>query len=147
MLAPSALGIVAFTLVPVCFVAAWSFTHFDLLSSPRFIGLDNYRFAVKTDPFVRQAIGNTLWLLAVGVPIQLLTALGLALVLAKPGRITGIARTAVLFPSVVPPVAATLAFAWLLDPAHGPLNHLLGAIGLPPPREPRVRDASASCAL
>jgi multiple sugar transport system permease protein len=133
MVGPSALGLMAFTLAPLCLIAVWSFTHFDLLSSPRFIGLDNYRFAMQTDPFVRQAIENTLWLLAVGVPIQLLTALGLALILARPGRATAVARTAVLLPSVVPPVAATLAFSWLLQPNRGPVNRLLGALHLPRP--------------
>jgi multiple sugar transport system permease protein len=132
MVGPSALGIVAFTLVPIVAVATWSFARYDLLSPPKYIGLDNYRFATK-DPFLGQAIRNTLWIVVVGVPVQLIVSIALALVLARRGRAHTATRAAVFLPSVLPPVAATLAFGWLLDPGHGPVNRLLGALHLPEP--------------
>jgi multiple sugar transport system permease protein len=55
------------------------------------------------------------------------------LLLVRRTAVTGIARTAVFLPSVLPPVAAALAFGWLLKPGQGPLDHLLGALHLPQP--------------
>lgn len=132
MAGPSALGIVAFTLVPVVTVAVWSFTRYDLLSPPEYIGFDNYRFAAD-DPFLGSAVRNTVWMVVVGVPLQILVAIGLALLLARRGRVHTSVRAVVFLPSVLPPVAATLAFGWLLDPGRGPVNRLLGALHLPEP--------------
>lgn len=133
MLAPSAVGIVAFTVLPVAVVAWWSFTRYDLVSSPRYVGVQNYRFALHGDPYLHQAVRNTLWIVVVGLPLQLVVALGLALLLARRDRPSGAARTAVFVPAVLPPVAATLAFGWLLNPGHGLINQLLGALHLPQP--------------
>jgi multiple sugar transport system permease protein len=133
MMAPSALGLIALTLVPVGVVAYWSLTRYDLVTPPHYDGLNNYRFAANDDPFIGQAIRNTLWILAVGLPLQLLVATTLALLLMRRDRVTTAARTAMFLPSVLPPVAATLVFGWLLDPGRGPVNRLLGALHLPQP--------------
>lgn len=133
MLGPAAVGLVVFTLAPLAFVAAWSLTNYDLVSPPTYTGLDNYRFALDGDPFLGQAVRNTGWMLAIGVPLQLCVALGLSVLLIRRDRLTAVARTAVFLPSVLPPVAATLAFGWLLEPVHGPVNQLIGALGLPAP--------------
>jgi multiple sugar transport system permease protein len=117
----------------VAVVAYWSLTSYELVSPPRYIGLANFRFAADSDPFLGQAIRNTLWILAVGLPLQLAISLGLALLLARRDRATTAARTAIFLPSVVPPVAATLVFGWLLDPGRGPVNRLLAALHLPQP--------------
>jgi len=133
MLGPAVIGLVAFTLVPLGFVVAWSLTRYDLVSPPAYAGLANYRFALDGDPFIGQAVRNTAWILVVGVPLQLFVALGLSILLCRRDRPTAWARTAVFLPSVLPPVAATLAFGWLLEPVHGPVNQLIGALGLPAP--------------
>ena len=133
MMAPTTVGVLAFTLVPVVFVAVWSFTSYDLVSSPKFVGLQNYRFAANGDPFIGQAVHNTIWMLAVGLPIQLVVALALALVLAKPGRARAATRTVVFLPSVLPPVAATLVFGWIMQPGRGLVDRMLGGLHLPQP--------------
>lgn len=133
MLAPSATGLVLFTLTPVVLVAAWSLTRYDLFSPPHYIGLQNYRFAAESDPYLHQAIGNTVWMMVVGIPVQLIVALSLALLLARPGRTTAATRTAMFLPSVLPPVAATLTFGWLLKPGQGLVDHVLKALNLPQP--------------
>jgi multiple sugar transport system permease protein len=88
---------------------------------------------LRDDPFFWQALRNTGWMVLVAVPVQLTAALLAALVLARPRRGIVAYRTSWYLPSVVPPVAATLAFAFLLDPSHGPVNRALGGLGLPEP--------------
>ena len=110
----------------------YSFTRYDILSSPEWIGLDNYRFMVD-DPTFWNAVRNTAWLVVVGVPIEVLFGIATALLLSWPRRGAAVYRTALFLPSMAPAVAATLAFTYLLDPGIGPVNRALGALDLPEP--------------
>ena len=53
----------------------YSFNHYDLLSSPRWIGLKNYRYLIEDDPFFWQAVRNTAWMVVIGLPLRLFWAL------------------------------------------------------------------------
>ena len=65
----------------------YSFTSYDLLSSPRWVGLANYRFLFTEDPLFWQAVRNTLWIVVIGVPLRLAFAIFTAMLLtAKPAR-------------------------------------------------------------
>ena len=76
---------------------------------------------------------NTLWMIAVMVPLQVLFALGIALMLRARAAGAGVARTIFYLPALVPPVAATLGFVYLLNPATGPVNTILGVFGITGP--------------
>ncbi len=110
-----------------------SFTHYDLLSSPRWIGLANYRYLFSGDQEVWPAVSNTLWFLAIAVPLQVLFAFGLAMLVTRAKAGVGIFRTIFYLPTLVPTVAATLGFVFLFNPATGPVNTLLGKIGISGP--------------
>ena len=110
-----------------------SFTHYDLLNPPRWVGLDNYRYLLGTDAQVWPAVRNTLWLIAVMVPLQVMFAFGVAVMLTRAKRGVGFFRTVFYLPALIPPVAATLGFVYLLNPATGPVNTLLGKIGISGP--------------
>ena len=60
-----------------------SLTHYDLLNPPRWVGLANYRYAFTNDPDLWPAIRNTLWIIVVGVPLQVLFAFGIAVMLTR----------------------------------------------------------------
>src|ERR1700758_4898828 len=111
---------------PIVFSAYLSFNHYDLLSPPRWVGLANYRYLFTVDPQTWTAVKNTLWLIAVLVPLQVLSAFGLALMLARARQGVGIFHTVFYLPALAPPVAATLAFVYILNPATGPVNTILG---------------------
>ena len=72
---------------------------------------------------------NTLWLIAIMVPLQVLFAIGVAMALQRARRGAGFFRTVFYLPTLAPPVAATLGFVFLLNPATGPVNTLLGKVG------------------
>jgi len=110
-----------------------SLNHYDLLSSPRWVGLANYRYLFTLDPQIWTAVKNTLWLIAVLVPLQVIFALGIAMMLARARRGVGVLRTVFYLPALAPPVAATLGFVYILNPATGPVNAALGHLGISGP--------------
>jgi len=110
-----------------------SFNHYDLLSPPRWVGLANYRYLFTVDPQVWTAVKNTLWLIVVMVPLQVIFAFGIAMVLARARRGVGVFRTIFYLPALAPPVAATLGFVFILNPATGPVNTILGHLGIQGP--------------
>jgi multiple sugar transport system permease protein len=85
------------------------------------------------DPQVRPAILNTLWLIGIAVPLQVIFAFGIALLLARARRGIGVFRTIFYLPALAPPVAATLGFVYILNPATGPVNTMLGWLGIQGP--------------
>jgi len=133
LMSPWLVGFTAFFGYPLVSSVFLSFTHYDLLSSPRWVGLANYKFLFEQDQQVWPAVKNTLWLMAFFVPLQVLFAFGVALMLSRARRGTGVFRTIFYLPALAPTVAATLAFVYLLNPATGPVNIVLGHLGIEGP--------------
>ena len=124
MLAPYLLGLGALVVIPAVVTIALAFTEYDLITSPQFAGLGNFR-ELADDHVFRTALVNSLVFAAIAVPLRLLGALGLALLLHHRFRGVGGARTAVTLPTVVPDIAYGLLWLWLLNPLYGPINLLL----------------------
>ncbi|MFL5946676.1 MAG: carbohydrate ABC transporter permease [Gaiellaceae bacterium] len=133
LMSPWLVGFSVFFGYPLVMSVYLSFTHYDLLSSPKWIGLANYKYLFQSDPQVGPAVKNTLWLIAIMVPLQVLFAFGIGLMLARAKRGVGFFRTVFYLPALAPPVAATMAFVYLLNPATGPLNVILGHLGIDGP--------------
>ena len=133
LMSPWLLGFTVFFGYPLVSSAYLSLTHYDLLSPPRWVGLANYRFLFEQDQQVWPAVKNTLWLMAFAVPLQVLFAFGVALMLTRARRGVGFFRTVFYLPALAPPVAATLGFVYLLNPATGPVNVILGHLGIEGP--------------
>jgi multiple sugar transport system permease protein len=132
-MSPWILGFSVFFGYPLVMSAYLSFTHYDLLSSPKWIGLANYRYLFTTDQTVWPAVKNTLWFIAIAIPLQVLFALGIAIMLSRARRGIGVFRTVFYLPALAPPVAATLGFVYLLNPATGPVNTILAKLGIQGP--------------
>src|SRR5262245_10736765 len=133
LMSPWIVGFSVFFGYPLVLNLYLSFTHYDLLSPPRWIGLSNYRFMFSKDPQMWTAIKNTLWVVAIMVPLQVLFAFGIALVLARVRSGAGIFRTIFYLPALAPPVAATLGFVFILNPGTGPVNIILDHLGIQGP--------------
>src|SRR6476469_2626780 len=132
-MSPWLVGFSVFFGYPLVMSAYLSFNHYDLLSSPRWVGLANYRYLFTVDPQVWTAVRNTLWLIAVMVPLQVVFAYGIAMLLARAKSGVGFLRTIFYLPALAPPVAATLGFVFILNPATGPVNTILGHLGIQGP--------------
>jgi multiple sugar transport system permease protein len=133
LMSPWLVGFSAFFGYPLVMSAYLSLNHYDLLSAPRWVGLANYRYLFTVDPQTWTAVKNTLWMIGVLVPLQVLSAFGLALMLARARAGVGVFRTIFYLPALAPPVAATLGFVYILNPATGPVNTILSHLGISGP--------------
>jgi len=131
-LAPALIGIAVFFIYPLISALYFSLTKFDLLSVPQWVGLANYK-RMADDPFLLQSVRNTLWMVVVFVPVRIVGAIGLSMLLTNLRRGASFFRTVFYLPALVPPVAATIAFVYLLKPGTGPVNHFLEKIGIDGP--------------
>jgi multiple sugar transport system permease protein len=132
LLAPFLAGVAVLVALPVALSVALSFTAYDGLSAPEWRGLANFR-DLAADPLFAIALRNSLVFVALTVPLRVVIAVGLALLLERPSRGVGLYRVAVYVPTIVPGVAYALVWLWILNPLHGPLNLVLGGLGLPTP--------------
>ena len=131
-MAPFWLGVGLLIGLPLVVGGVYAFTDHTGLGEPTFNGLDNARRALA-DPLLAASLRASLAYVLLAVPLRLITGIGLALLLA--GRAPGFrgARAAVYTPSVMPDVALALVAGWAVNPMFGPVNHVLGLLGLPEP--------------
>jgi multiple sugar transport system permease protein len=132
-MAPAVLGIGVFFLYPLLAAVYFSFTRFDLLTVPRWVGLRNYTYLFTQDSVAGQAALNTLWFVLILVPARMLAALLTSMLLVSLKRGGGFFRTIFYLPALAPPVAATIAFVFLFNPATGPVNEVLSWFGVDGP--------------
>jgi multiple sugar transport system permease protein len=132
-ISPWVIGFAVFTLAPVCLCLYYSFCKFNLLTPPRWIGLDNYR-TMLSDATFWQATRNTTVYTAMAVPAGTLVSLGLAMLLTVqiPGR--AVWRAIIFLPSLVPTVAAAMVWMWLLNAKLGLVNIMIEKLGIDPPQ-------------
>ena len=132
-MSPWLVGFCVFIGYPLVYSAYLSLHSYDLLNPPRWVGLANYRYLFTQDPEVGTAVRNTLWLIVIAVPLQVLFAFGIAVMVTRAKRGAGLFRTIFYLPALAPPVAAALGFVYLLNPATGPVNIVLDKLGIEGP--------------
>ena len=132
-MSPWLVGFCVFIGYPLVYSAYLSLHSYDLLNPPRWVGLANYRYLFTEDPEVGGAVRNTLWLIVIAVPLQVLFAFGIAVMVTRAKRGAGLFRTVFYLPALAPPVAAALGFVYLLNPATGPVNIALDKVGIEGP--------------
>jgi multiple sugar transport system permease protein len=131
-LLPYAVGTLLLVVVPALLTFRYALTDYTGVGEPRYTGLDNVR-RLGQDPFLRAALTASALHVVIAVPLRLLAATTLGLLLAAPRPGGRWYRAAVYLPTVVPDIALALLFLWVLNPLFGPLNGLLGVLGLPQP--------------
>lgn len=129
---PWIVGFLIFQAYPIVASAYYSFTSYNLFGPPEWIGLDNYR-DLFVDPRFFKSMSNTLYMTVFGVPLGLSFALVVAMALNTESRFQPLYRALVYLPTVVPIVAATYMWRWILNAQYGYLNSFLGRLGLPEP--------------
>jgi multiple sugar transport system permease protein len=133
-IAPFILGILFFDLIPMGASFVLSFTQWDILTPPKFIGLQNYITALTQDPKVLISLKVTFTYALVAIPLRLAMALLLAVLLNEATKGMGFFRTAFYLPSIVSAVAAAVLWTWLLNPVYGPVDGLLNLLHIPGPQ-------------
>jgi multiple sugar transport system permease protein len=130
---PWIISLLVFTAYPVLAAIYFSFTEYNILEPPRWVGLANYQKIFTNDPAFWLSVGNTAYYSFISVPLRLALGLALALILNIQTRGIGIYRTLFYLPALVPPVVSAIIFLVLLNP-NGLVNSLLESIGLAGPR-------------
>jgi multiple sugar transport system permease protein len=135
--APALLVIAVFFALPTLAALLLSLSDFDLYaladwSNLRFVGLGNYFDLVRT-PMFWKAFGNTLYFVAVGVPLSIAVSLCAALLLNAPiARCQAFFRTALFAPVVTTLVAVAVIWRYLFHTSYGLVNWALGHLGITP---------------
>ncbi|MBU6429529.1 MAG: sugar ABC transporter permease, partial [Cyanobacteria bacterium REEB65] len=130
-LLPAVLGIAFFGLLPTVGSLAISFTSWDLLGAPRWVGLANYT-GLLADPLFYQVAWNTVVFVGCYVVLDLALALGIAMALHSKLPALGILRTAYFLPVVTSMIAISILWEWIYDPRYGALDTMLGWLGIGP---------------
>jgi multiple sugar transport system permease protein len=135
--APALIVIGVFFFVPVAAGLVMSLTDFDIyaladLGNLRFVGLKNYLRLLET-PLFWQALGNTLYFVAAGVPLSIAMSLGAALLLhSRLARFKSFYRTVFFAPVVTTLVAVAVIWRYIFHARYGLLNYALAAVGIDP---------------
>lgn len=127
---PGILGLLLFSAIPLGAALVISFTNYNILQSPRWVGLRNYTYAFTGDDLFWPSLGRTFYYVLLSVPLGILLSLGLALLLNQQLRGTTVFRTMFFLPSITPAVAAIFFWVWLLNPFFGIVNYALSKIGI-----------------
>jgi multiple sugar transport system permease protein len=127
---PFLIGFIIFWLGPMLYSLFLVTQSWDMLGPPQFVGLSNITDALN-DPLVSQSLYNTAYYTFIGVPLQLLIALMLALALNQKLRGQAIYRTVFYLPAITPAVAFAVVWMQIFNADFGVLNNILRSLGFP----------------
>ncbi len=131
-ISPWIVGMLIFTLYPMVASLFYSFTTYDIVSSPKWIGLENFRVLFFEDERYIKAIQNTFTYAFMAIPLGLLVSFLVALLLNMKVRFQALFRTIFFLPSIVPDIASALLWAWILNTQFGLVTQFLKTLGLAP---------------
>jgi multiple sugar transport system permease protein len=129
---PWIIGFACFSIYPLIASLYYSFTEFNPVSKPKWVGIGNY-LAVFQDQLVLKSLLNTLFIAFVSTPINLFVALFLATLVSRKYRAQALVRTLFFLPSIIPSIAATMVWIWMFDPTYGYINTALSWVGITGP--------------
>jgi multiple sugar transport system permease protein len=129
-ISPWIAGFLAFKLYPIVASFYYSFTYYDIVSPPMWLGLENYK-DLFADRYFIKSVSNTVYYAVLAVPTGLIVAYLLALLLNRPLYGRSVLRTIFYLPTIVPTVASAMLWLWILDVQFGLLNVTLKSLGLP----------------
>ncbi len=127
---PFILGFLLFMIVPMGISLYYSFCDYDILSQPKFIGLDNF-VRMLTDETFFKAIGVTFFYALISVPLRLVFALIVALILLKNSKANALYRAAYYLPSIIGGSVAVAILWRRMFAIDGVVNKLLSIFGFP----------------
>ncbi|MCR2821182.1 carbohydrate ABC transporter permease [Lederbergia panacisoli] len=129
-ISPYLIGFLAFTLGPMIASLYLSFTDYDLLSSPKWVGFDNYKKMFTADPRFLTSLKVTFQFAFISIPLKLAAALFVALLFAKNFRGVSLYRTVYYIPSILGGSVAVAIMWRQLFGKEGAINGFLSYFGI-----------------
>jgi len=130
-LLPNIVGFLVFTAIPVCSSLVISFFDWPIIGDMKFVGLGNYIRLFTKDPLFGKVLLNTVFYVVMYVSLNVIVAMGLALLLTSGVPYSRFFRSLFFVPQVTPIVATSLIWKWLYLPEYGLVNQFLGIFGIP----------------
>lgn len=127
-LSPNLVGFLAFFAFPLAFSLVISFFQWNGLTSPTFVGLQNYGTTL-TDPLFHQSLTNIFWFMILAVPLSVVSALILAVLINTNYRGVKVYRAVFFVPSVAGVIGVTLIWKGLFNAQTGTINWAIGELG------------------
>lgn len=131
-LLPWTVGFLAFTLYPMIASLIYSFSIYHSRAPLEWNGIKNYTDLLTDDMFWK-SLSNTVYMVAIGVPLTLFSSFLCAVLLNLKVKGQAFYRVIYFLPSIVPTVASTILWLWILNPQQGILNNVLGYMGISGP--------------
>ena len=129
---PWIIGFLVFQLIPLASSLYYSFTDYNMLTEPVWVGLKNYTYAFTRDVKFQKSLLVTLQYVFISVPLKLMVALGIAMLLNFKLKFIGMFRTLYYLPSIMGGSVAVSVLWRFLFMKEGYINELLKFIGLSP---------------
>lgn len=123
-LSPILIGMLVLSVGPILVSFIASFTQWDIVSPPQWIGAGNYKEIVSSDLFW-QVLRNTFYYVALAVPLTIILSLLLAIAVNRKLKGIGLFRTVYFLPVVTSMVAVAIVWGWLYNPEYGLINYAL----------------------
>ena len=128
---PWIVGFLAFTVYPVILSFYYSLNVYTTFGQPmQWVGLQNYVDLLTQDDLFWVSLYNTLYMVVIGIPFHITLAVLLALLLNMSLRGVSIYRTVFYLPTIVPIVATSVLWMWVLNPEYGLINAALSELGI-----------------
>lgn len=132
-LLPSFMGFIIFSAIPIISSLGLSFTEWDTISGPpKFLGIKNYVDILKSEE-LWAVLGHTLYFIVLYIPLILIISIAVANLLNTNFKGVGVYRIIYFIPVLTSWVAGSLVWKWLLSDEYGPINALLGYVGIDGP--------------
>lgn len=128
---PWIIGLAIFLAGPILAAFYFGFTKYDILSSPVWIGLGNYHQILTDDPLFWKSLYNTVYFVGLSVSLRMIIGFILALLLNAKIRGIVVLRACYYLPVVVPIVATSILWSWILQPQFGVINYFMEMAKLP----------------
>lgn len=132
-ISPWIIGFILFVAGPLLASGFLSFTKYNVLRPPEFVGLRNYAYAFGTDELFYPSIIRTFYYALLLVPLAMAGSLAVAMLLNQKLLLTAVWRALYFLPTLTPLVAAALLWRWMLNPDVGLVNYLLAQVGIDGP--------------
>jgi len=128
---PWIIGFLLLQVLPLAQSLYYSFTRYDLLTDPIWIGARNYTLLLTNDEDFRVVMQNTIWWVVISSPLGVISAFLMALLLNTNIIARSAFRSIFFFPSIVPTVVVAFVWQFLLNVQYGAINGMLQDWGLP----------------
>ena len=133
MVSPWVIGFIIFTAFLMVASLVLSFTEWDILTPPEFVGLENYHKMFFVDKYAMHSLKITVVFSGVSIPLNIVFGLGIAMLLNTNIRGLSTFRTIYYLPAILSGVAVALMWRWIFSTDFGLINAALNVFGIQGP--------------